>query len=336
MPQATLVNKQGKKIVVEAGTPQAQQYFKQGYSLMGAALPSAPTQAPQNDIASLLAKVNSQQQDYQNSLTSRQGFADALKQKLAEIDAPTQAIQAEQRAQQEGQYNIPNTLREQLIAQGITDPFARQKLIDQRLGAANSNISALSQLLANRGARNQDILQSAQGVYGDVLQAKQFGLQNLQKQLQDAQDAEAAKQAALAKQAADEQNFQQQIYLKQLEASLKPKSSGGGSRSSGGLTAYQQAQLSAQEKKDMLAQQAAQDKYLQQYNAALNSGADKIKGINPKGGGFATQEQFAQGLARQFPALDPNSILEDVKAIYPQQQQQKTGIINSLKNFFGL
>jgi hypothetical protein len=33
--QATLINQQGNKVVVDSGSPQAQQYFGQGYQLMG-------------------------------------------------------------------------------------------------------------------------------------------------------------------------------------------------------------------------------------------------------------------------------------------------------------
>lgn len=36
MPKATLINPQGQKVVVESGTPEAQNYFGQGYKLMGA------------------------------------------------------------------------------------------------------------------------------------------------------------------------------------------------------------------------------------------------------------------------------------------------------------
>jgi len=42
--KATLINPQGQKVVVESGSPDAQNYFGQGYTLMGANVPAVPAQ----------------------------------------------------------------------------------------------------------------------------------------------------------------------------------------------------------------------------------------------------------------------------------------------------
>lgn len=61
MPKATLINQDGQKVVVDSGTPQAQQYFSQGYSLMGAQTPqiNAPV-APAGSVAIPGAQYNTQ------------------------------------------------------------------------------------------------------------------------------------------------------------------------------------------------------------------------------------------------------------------------------------
>jgi hypothetical protein len=50
MPKATLINPQGQKVVVESGSPDAQNYFGQGYTLMGANIPPVVPQMNVNDL----------------------------------------------------------------------------------------------------------------------------------------------------------------------------------------------------------------------------------------------------------------------------------------------
>ena len=67
MPQATLINSAGQKVVVDSGSQQAQNYFGQGYQLMGAngqyqapQQPSLPQGAPQGSQAINGAQYNTQ------------------------------------------------------------------------------------------------------------------------------------------------------------------------------------------------------------------------------------------------------------------------------------
>lgn len=67
MAKATLINQAGQKVVVESGSQQAQNYFGQGYQLMGASgqyqppqQPSLPQGAPQGSVAIPGAQYNTQ------------------------------------------------------------------------------------------------------------------------------------------------------------------------------------------------------------------------------------------------------------------------------------
>lgn len=314
---ATLVDPSGKKVVVTVGSPQASQLLSRGYKIyQGQA-------APVNNIQSLLDQVTRGQQDFQNTMTARQGFADALKTRLAELDTTTKGVQGEVRGQQESQYNIPNTLREQLIAQGVTNPFERQKIIDQRLGVANSNISALQQILQNRGARTEDMLRSAQGTYEANLQGKQFSLENLKERLAQAQAEEAAKQAIVAKQQEEERNFQRQIYLAKLGASLK--GSGGNGKEKSSKPTEWETTLG-------IKQSLSQD---------LNSLANRIVTSGNKRQGQMTREEAISDLVRAYPELSPQNISSTVYNAFPdgfrvnESTPKKQTIGMRLKSYLG-
>ncbi len=72
MAKATLINKEGKKQVVESGSPDAQNFFSQGYQLMGipAINPSIKTNTPTNSAGELVNPTPQDVASFNNQFTT--------------------------------------------------------------------------------------------------------------------------------------------------------------------------------------------------------------------------------------------------------------------------
>lgn len=299
---ATLINSQGKKVVVN-NDAEAKNYFGQGYTLMGA---KTPVQQAQDPLSALAKQYQQQQQDYQNATLARNSFADALQKALQGADQGTATLRNQALALQEQQYNAPNTLRDELMKQGITDPFARQRLIDQRLGSLNTAYGQLQNTISSRGGRLEDVLKAGQGAYDTELQAKQYSLQSIAEQLKAAQAQAQAQAEAEAKAQELQQKFQQEIYLAQLKASLSGKSGGSRGSSNKPLSPSQQSTAN---------KTTAYNDLL----SSLNSAADYVvTTYTPKSGQGMTREQLIGELTRKYGNYVPAStIAKTVYSAYP-------------------
>ncbi len=254
--KATLINPQGQRVVVEANSPQAQQYFGQGFKLQTAQSTQQPAQPTQTDygamygLPDLQKKAEQTQTDYQTAGSGQQAFVDALKKALLGQDTETQGFQAEKQRLIQQQYSQPTSERERLIAAGITDPFERQKLISQSLGTTDSALSAVSSRLAGLGKTREDLVQ--QGVKGyeadlatkdesrraasDALK-EAMGLITKQQQADITKQEKATETETNRKQkVADEAlAYQRKLDFEKFKAGLKPaKGSGGGTSGTSG------------------------------------------------------------------------------------------------------
>ena len=258
MAKATLINSQGQRVVVEANSPQAQQYFRQGFKLQQAKptqigqQPTQPDYGAMYGLPDLQKKAKQTQTDYQTAGSGQQSFLDALKKALLGQDTETQGFQAEKERLIKQQYEQPTSERERLIAAGITDPFERQKLISQSLGTTDSALSAVSSRLAGLGKTREDLVQ--QGVKGyeadlatkdesrkaasDALK-EAMGLITKQQQAdiakkEKAQEAEAKRKEKVADEALA---YKRKLDFESFKAGLKPKKGGGGAKATKPITA---------------------------------------------------------------------------------------------------
>jgi hypothetical protein len=96
---------------------------------------------------------------------------------------------------------LPAQLREQYYSSPIRNPLAQEALIAQRRGSVVGDISRVTDLLGQRGARYQDVLgKHLQGYLADQ-QAAERAAENAWRMYQDAQareEAERARRAAAA------------------------------------------------------------------------------------------------------------------------------------------
>jgi len=187
--------KTGKRKAFDFGTQ------PQGWSLEEQA-PSPPTPLPANStgadfmtaIQERLAsgpaaqKYSDASQDYQSGLKNQSAFADALKLALQGADTETADLKNQRRSMIEGTGNLPVQMRGQLIDQGVTDPFARRGLINERYGARVAGAGNLQDEITRKGGSLQDIINSGTGAYQSNLQAQNAGLQDLGNQAQTEQN----------------------------------------------------------------------------------------------------------------------------------------------------
>ena len=175
MPQATLINSAGQKVVVESGSQQAQNYFGQGYQLMGASgqyqppqQPSLPQGAPQGSVAIPGAQYNTkalQQANFSNiqpvgntlygvpkvasSLTS-----DQLTGGTPNVPAATTNNQTSPDAIMAGANQYMTQLQNELAAQQ-----AQQQALETRLTAGQTSANDLLAQIGQKGTEYQSELE---------------------------------------------------------------------------------------------------------------------------------------------------------------------------------
>lgn len=100
---------------------------------------------------------------------------------------------------------MPAQMREQYYSSPIRNPLAQESLIAQRRGGITGDISRVTDLLDQRGARYQDILGKQLGAYQTSAQQAQTAAENAWRMYQDVlaqEEAERARAAAAAEAAA--------------------------------------------------------------------------------------------------------------------------------------
>jgi hypothetical protein len=117
--------------------------------------------------------------DYQSGLANQSAFANALKLALQGADVETADLKKQRRSLMEQAFNAPTQMREQLMTQGVTDPFARQRLINERYNAQMGGAGNLQDVIGQKGGELQDILNTGTGAYESNLNAQNIGLKDL-------------------------------------------------------------------------------------------------------------------------------------------------------------
>lgn len=101
---------------------------------------------------------------------------------------------------------MPSQLREQYYSSAIRNPLAQEALIATQRGNVTSDISRLTDLLNQRGARYEDVLGKQLGAYQTSAQQAQTSAENAWRLYQD----------ALAQEEAARARAQQQAYIDAL------------------------------------------------------------------------------------------------------------------------
>lgn len=175
MPQATLINSAGQKVVVTAGSQQAQQYFGQGYQLMGAngqyqapQQPSLPKGAPQGSVAIPGAQYNTralQQANFSqitpigNTLYGVPNVASNLTSSqltggTPNVPAATANNQTSPDATMAGANQYMTQLQADLAAQQ-----AQQQALESRLTAGQTSANDLLAQIGQKGTEYQSELE---------------------------------------------------------------------------------------------------------------------------------------------------------------------------------
>lgn len=128
---------------------------------------AAPLPTSQQQYATWLAA----QDKYKKQQTGGVGFLQALQSALAGADSQNTALRDQQKALVQQQFETPTKYREQLIGEGITDPYKRQALLDQKLGNVGANLTGVQGKLADLGGQRQQVLETSGKAYDSETQA---------------------------------------------------------------------------------------------------------------------------------------------------------------------
>ena len=128
---------------------------------------AAPLPTSQQQYATWLAA----QDKYKKQQTGGVGFLQALQSALAGADSQNTALRDQQKALVQQQFETPTKYREQLIGEGITDPYKRQALLDQKLGNVGANLTGIQGKLADLGGQRQQVLETSGKAYDSETQA---------------------------------------------------------------------------------------------------------------------------------------------------------------------
>lgn len=111
------------------------------------------------------------QAKYQKQQTGGASFLQALQAALAGADMQNTVLRDQQKALTAQQFTEPTKYREQLLSEGITDPYKRQALLDARLGNIASNLTGVQGKLSDLGGQRADVLNTAGKAYDAETQA---------------------------------------------------------------------------------------------------------------------------------------------------------------------
>lgn len=112
------------------------------------------------------------QQGYRQQATGGTSFLQALQAALAGADTQNTALRTQQQNLTGQQFTEPTAYRQQLINEGITDPYKRSSLLNERLGGIASNLTGVQGKLADLGGQRSDVLKTAGGAYDAETAAK--------------------------------------------------------------------------------------------------------------------------------------------------------------------
>jgi len=105
------------------------------------------------------------QKKYQTQQTGGAGFLAALTKALAGADNQNTTLRSQEQSLTNQQFTEPTKYREELLGQGITDPYKRQALLDQRLGSTASNLTGVRGKIQDLGASRQQAVDTAGKAY---------------------------------------------------------------------------------------------------------------------------------------------------------------------------
>jgi len=105
------------------------------------------------------------QKKYQTQQTGGAGFLAALTKALTGADGQNTTLRSQEQALTSQQFTEPTKYREELVGQGITDPYKRQALLDQRLGATAGHLTGVRGKLQDLGASRQQVVDTAGKAY---------------------------------------------------------------------------------------------------------------------------------------------------------------------------
>lgn len=306
MPQATLYDPKSKtKKVVDIGSPEAAKLQQQGYEIYRAPAPAlaAPTGNPYDPLfrqqirkqfgaEDLEQKYQKGTEEYRNFATGQASFVDALKQELLKRDKSAESLEAQKSKTQAQLRTAPSEYRQELVEGGITDPFARQRLIAQREGSLQSAIDALGGQIQRQAGTREEALNRGVTGYQTNLERQKYGLEDIARQLTQKEGDIGDYFKGLEK----DQDFQQESAL---DLALKSVKSGGGSES--------QDKVTQADKND--------------YNASLSSLGDVVvtsQGANSEAG-EVTREEAIRILSQQYPWMNPTEIAKNVYELYSDE-----------------
>lgn len=128
---------------------------------------AAPLPTSQQQYATWLAA----QDKYNKQQTGGVSFLTALQAALAGADQQNTTLRNQQQTLTQQNFEAPTQYREELIGQGITDPYKRQALIDSKLGNVAANLTGVQGKLSDLGGQRAQALQTAGGAYDAETQA---------------------------------------------------------------------------------------------------------------------------------------------------------------------
>jgi hypothetical protein len=174
------------------------------------------------------------QSKYQKQQTGGASFLAALKSALAGADTQNTALRNQEKALTEQQYSTPTKYREDLIGQGITDPYKRQALLDAKLGGLASNLTGVQGKLSDLGGQRADVLNTAGKAYDAETAASLQQVNSAGDFFRSLLSGEQANQARLAQEKFDSRMDPLTILQKQAEIDATNRSNRGGSSGSSG------------------------------------------------------------------------------------------------------
>jgi len=169
------------------------------------------------------------QKRYQDLVTGQGTFTDLVKKKLGETTNYNKDLLEQQNRLAEEQLSLPSQLRAEFASGPIRNPLTQESIIQGRQSNVGSSLGSVSDLLAARGQREQDILSGAATQYGTQLQGAGTAAENAWRLYQDrlAQEEAARSRAAAAQQenlAAQLLEYQKQQQLAQQQAEQEARS----------------------------------------------------------------------------------------------------------------
>lgn len=93
------------------------------------------------------------------------GFLAALQKALTGADPQNTTLRAQEQSLAGQQFTEPTRYRQELVDSGITDPYKRQALLDQRLGSTAGNLTGVRGKIQDLGASRQQAVDTAGRAY---------------------------------------------------------------------------------------------------------------------------------------------------------------------------